>query len=415
MRSPAKIDVAWSDDDATSAAEIACGRVPGWTLRATMTPRTEHPRERALSIPTVTAQTLSDRIKLDPHLAVVDVRTDVEWLEGHIPSALHLPLDELTDRVKSVLPDLDVSMVVYCEHGIRSAQALRSLRGLGYTQVEHLESGLAQWKALGLMVSSAASECTRTGPTPDPARYARQMLLAPVGIQGQARLSRSRVLIVGVGGLGSATALYLAGAGVGTLGLVDSDQVELSNLHRQVIHTTPRLGMAKVESARAQLAELNPEIRVEPFAERLTEDNADRLIGKDWDVVVDGGDNFALRYALNDAAARWRVPLCHGSVDRFEGRVTTFVAGKGPCYRCLFPRPPEPGLIGNCAARGVLGVLPGMIGILQATEALKILLEMGQPLIGRLLTYDALALSFRELRFSRDPKCVVCSQSINIG
>jgi sulfur-carrier protein adenylyltransferase/sulfurtransferase len=358
---------------------------------------------------TITAQLLRDRLQLDEELVIVDVRNAAELREGHIPGAIHLPLQELEDRARELLPNHCTPTAVYCAQGMRSVQALRTLQQLGYERVMHLESGFANWQALGLPVEIPAAARSRRDLQD---RYSRQLLLAQVGPSGQDKLSRARVLLIGVGGLGSPAALYLAGAGVGTLGLVDPDVVDISNLHRQIIHDTSRVGSHKVESARAKITAVNPDVKVETFAERFCSDNADRIVDCGWDVVVDGADNFETRYMLNDIAVRRGLAVCHGSIDRFEGRVTTFLAQRGPCYRCLFPRAPQPGTIGSCAERGVLGVLPGVIGILQATEAIKLILGVGQPLSGRLLTYDALELEFHQIRYRRDPRCPVCAAGV---
>lgn len=355
-----------------------------------------------MSSRTITVEELHDQLT---HRSIVDVRNEAELLEGKIPGAIHLPLSELEARVRSVLPDHGASIVVYCAHGIRSSHALQVLERLGYRAVVHLEGGFAGWQAAEMPIENAPDVCQ----TPANAeRYSRQLLLDEVGVAGQKRLSEVRVLIVGVGGLGSPAALYLAGAGVGTLGLVDSDRVDVSNLHRQVVHDTAHLGVLKVDSARERIKLANPEVRVETYAERFATESARAILDHGWDVVLDGADNFSTRYALNDAAMQRRIPVCHGSIDRFEGRVTTFLGRSGPCYRCLFPRPPRPGTIGSCSERGVLGVLPGVIGTLQATEALKLVLGIGEPLCGRLLTYDALSAKFREVRYAADPSCSIC-------
>lgn len=359
----------------------------------------------SLSIPSIDAPTLHERLRRDSRTIVLDVRTDDEFRDGFIPQAMHIPLHLLEDRVREQIPDLHAPVVIYCAHGIRSAQALRLMQKLGYGQLEHLDAGFAHWVTLKLPVDSrGAPGLANTSHS----RYSRQILLEQVGNRGQRRLAQARVLLIGVGGLGSPAALYLAGAGVGTLGLVDADAVELSNLHRQIIHGNGSIGIAKVESARERIAQANPDVAVETYDARFVPGNAASIVERGWDVILDGADNFPTRYTLNDVATKYDVPVCHGSIDRFEGRVTTFVSPHGPCYRCLFPTPPRPGTIGSCAERGVLGVLPGVIGVLQATEALKIILGIGASLSGRLLTYDALALEFRELRYTRDATCPTC-------
>lgn len=339
-------------------------------------------------------------------IRLLDVRRDSELCAGVIPGAQHLALHLLEQYIAENVPDRDSVIVVYCASGVRSVQAQQVLLHLGYRRVSHLQGGWARWQALGFPADRHRVEpCAVAAPD----RYARQSLLDEVGSAGQDRIRRARILLVGLGGLGSPAALYLAGAGVGTLGLVDSDAVELSNLHRQILHDTVRVGTSKVESAKRRIAEVNPDVKVMEFDQRLGMDNIERILDSGWDVVLDGADNFPTRYLLNEVCSRRDIPLCHGSIDRFEGRVTTFRGRSGPCYRCLFPRPPRPGVIGACSERGVLGVLPGMIGVLQATEALKLILGIGQVLVGRLLTYDALELRFREMRYGADPNCPTCS------
>lgn len=362
--------------------------------------------------PTITATELHGSLRLQKDLVVVDVRNESEVCGGRIPGALHLALPELEQRVRHALPNPQTPIVVYCAQGVRSAQAMRLLQQLGYSQVIHLEAGFAQWRALGLPVEIPLP-ASGSGNAFD--RYSRQMLLPEVGSTGQMLLSRARVLLIGVGGLGSPVALYLAGAGVGTLGLVDPDVVDISNLHRQIIHEASRIAVRKVESARDRIQAINTDVKVETFAERFCSENAERIVGRVWDVIVDGTDNFPTRYTLNDVAVKHGIPVCHGSIDRFEGRVTTFLGHRGPCYRCLFPRQPQPGTLGSCAERGVLGVLPGVIGTLQATEALKLILGIGQPLEGRLLTYDAFSLEFRVMGYGRDPDCSVCAKRVKEG
>lgn len=354
---------------------------------------------------TLTAKELLRKLSTERDCIVLDVRTDEEYADGRIPNAIHIPLHDLAERAPSVLPEQNRPIVVYCAHGIRSAQALRWLSHVGYQSVSHLESGFVEWVELGLPVDAPELEGCRTL---HEERYSRQLLLENVGPSGQARLAQSRVLLVGVGGLGSPAAMYLAGAGVGTLGLVDSDTVALSNLHRQILFSTKQIGTHKVESAKQRIEAINPDVRVVTFAERFSVANARRILATGWDVILDGSDNFATRYAINDAAVEQGITVCHGAVDRFAGQITTFLGDCGPCYRCLFPTEPAKGALGSCVERGVLGVLPGLVGVLQATEALKILLTLGASLSGRLLTYDALEMSFRELRFERDPNCRVC-------
>jgi molybdopterin/thiamine biosynthesis adenylyltransferase len=315
---------------------------------------------------------------------------------------VHIPRGYLEMRVENAVPDRDAPVVVYCAGGTRSLFGAETLQQLGYTNVRSLAGGFNAWKTAGLPWAIPQSL------TPDQRRrYSRHLILPEVGEVGQRKLLDARVLIVGAGGLGSPAALYLAAAGVGTLGVVDDDVVDDSNLQRQVIHSTERLGMSKAESARVAIAALNPDVHVITYETRLSKENVLDIF-RDYDVILDGTDNFATRYLINDACVLLNKPNVHGSIFRFEGQATTFVAGEGPCYRCLFPSPPPPELAPSCAEAGVLGLLPGMIGMIQATEAAKLVLGIGEPLIGRLLTYDALAMEFRELRLARDPNCPMC-------
>ena len=348
-------------------------------------------------------------MRVERGLCIVDVRTEEELLGGKIPTAIHLPLGTLSEGARAALPNKDQAILVYCATGIRSARALELLSRLGYWNVQHLEGGIARWQQMGYPMVSPQTNATMACAADLQGRYSRQLSLKEVGASGQERLAHSRVLLVGLGGLGAPVALYLAGAGVGTLGLVDADTVSVSNLHRQIIHSMGFLESPKVESARSRLAELNPDVNVEVFPCKFDPSTANEILAQRWDVIVDGGDNFDLRYLLNEKAVERRIALCHGSVDRFEGRVTTFLANSGPCYCCLFPEPPTPGIIGSCVERGVLGVLPGVIGTLQATEVIKLLLGIGTPLSGRLLTYDALLLEFRTLCYRKNLNCRVCS------
>jgi molybdopterin/thiamine biosynthesis adenylyltransferase len=276
---------------------------------------------------------------------------------------------------------------------------------LGYTNVVNMAGGILDWQANGLPIEAPATL------TPaQQSRYSRHLLIPEVGTKGQARLLDSKVLLVGAGGLGSPAALYLAAAGVGTLGIVDFDVVEASNLQRQVIHSTERLGVKKVDSARQTIEALNPDVNVVTYDEMLKEDNVERLIAG-YDVILDGTDTFETRYLVNDAAVAAGIPVVHASVFRFEGQLTTFVPYEGPCYRCLYPTPPPPELAPGCSVAGVLGVVPGIMGMLQSNEVLKLLIGMGEPLVGRLLLFDALDASFSELRLNRDPSCPTCSDA----
>ena len=334
---------------------------------------------------------------------VLDVREQNEWDEGHIPGAVHVPRGHLESRVERAAPDHSRPVLLYCSVGNRSAFAAKTLVELGYEEVVSLSGGFTDWKRNGFPVQlQAGLDAQRR------ARYSRHLLIPEVGEEGQLKLLDSKVLLVGAGGLGSPTSLYLAAAGVGRLGIVDADVVDESNLQRQIVHSTESLGEPKVESAKRAIEALNPDVEVVAYEERLTSENIERIIADGWDVIVDGADNFPTRYLVNDASVWHDIPVVHGSIYRFEGQVTVFKPLVGPCYRCLFPTPPPPELAPSCAEGGVLGVLPGIIGSLQASEALKLALGIGEPLIGRLLLFDALSAEFNEVKLRRDPDCPVC-------
>lgn len=339
----------------------------------------------------------------------VDVREQNEWDEGHLPGALHVPRGNLESRIEQAVPDREATVVVYCASGSRSVFAAKALTELGYENVSSLAGGFTDWKRNGLPfdVPRALDETKRR-------RYSRHLLIPEVGEEGQLRLLDARVLLIGAGGLGSPASLYLAAAGIGTLGIVDDDVVDESNLQRQIVHSTERLGESKAESAKRTIQALNPDVTVQLFAERLTSENVDRILGEGWDVIVDGADNFPTRYLLNDASVWHRIPVVHGSIYRFEGQTTVFKPKDGPCYRCLFPQPPPPEMAPSCAEGGVLGVLPGIVGSLQANEALKLALGAGEPLVGRLLLFDALETQFTEITLRRDPDCPVCGDNPTI-
>jgi molybdopterin/thiamine biosynthesis adenylyltransferase/rhodanese-related sulfurtransferase len=345
----------------------------------------------------------------DEDTLFLDVREAAEWDEGHVPGAVHIPRGSLESRVEGLLPDRSRPLVVYCAGGNRSAFAAKSLGELGYEDVASLSGGFADWKRNGFPF-----EIPQTLEAAQRRRYSRHLLIPEVGEAGQAKLLQSRVLLIGAGGLGSPASLYLAAAGVGTLGIVDDDAVDETNLQRQIVHTTERLGEGKADSAKRTLEALNPDVSVQGYAERLTSENADRILGEGWDVIVDGADNFPTRYLLNDASVWHGIPVVHGSIFRFEGQTTVFKPKEGPCYRCLFPEPPPPELAPSCAEGGVLGVLPGIVGSLQASEALKLLLGIGDTLAGRLLLFDALDTTFTEVALRRDPDCPVCGDSPTI-
>jgi molybdopterin/thiamine biosynthesis adenylyltransferase/rhodanese-related sulfurtransferase len=335
-------------------------------------------------------------------VTLVDVRETPEWEEGHVPGALHVPRGFLESRIEAAVPDRDRPVVLYCAGGVRSALAARQLQELGYTEPISMSGGFQQWKTEGRPWKTPVSLTAE-----QKQRYSRHLLIPEVGAEGQAKLLDSKVLFIGAGGLGAPGLLYLAAAGVGTLGIVDFDVVDTSNLQRQVVHTTDRIGRKKTESAAETVRALNPDVRVVPHEEMLTEANVERLIDG-YDVIIDGTDTFETRYTLNDAAVRAGIPVIHASVFRFEGQLTVFKPHEGPCYRCLYPTPPPPELAPGCSVAGVLGVVPGTLGILQATEALKVLLGIGEPLVGRLLIYDALDSTFTELALRRDPACPAC-------
>jgi molybdopterin/thiamine biosynthesis adenylyltransferase/rhodanese-related sulfurtransferase len=350
-----------------------------------------------------------ERLESSDGSIFVDVRESDEWDEGHIPGAIYTGRGRLEQRIEGLVPDKTRPLVVYCSAGSRSAFSAKVLEELGYTDVVNLAGGFADWKRNGFDVT-----IPRVLSPEQRARYSRHLLIPEVGEEGQQRLLDARVLLVGAGGLGSPASLYLAAAGVGTIGIVDADVVDESNLQRQVVHSTDRLGEPKVESARRTLEALNPDVRVVPFQERLTSENVDRILADGWDVIVDGADNFPTRYLVNDASVWNGIPVVHGSIFRFEGQVTVFAPGVGPCYRCLFPQPPPPELAPSCAEGGVLGVLPGVIGSIQANEALKLILDRGDSLAGRLLLFDALGTTLDEVVVRRNPECPVCGDSPTI-
>ena len=346
-----------------------------------------------------------DALRRSGGVTLVDVREELEWDLGHIPGALHVSRSHLEWDIETAVPDRASPVILYCAGGFRSLFAGQALARLGYTDVVSMAGGFDAWKGQGLELA-AASGLTAA----QRQRYSRHLLIPEVGTAGQAKLLASKVLLVGAGGLGSPAALYLAAAGVGTLGIIDFDVVDLSNLQRQVVHTTDRVGTPKVESARRSITALNPDVRVITYEEMLLADNVERVIAG-YDVIVDGTDTFETRYLLNDAAVAAGIPVVHASVYRFEGQLSTFVPYEGPCYRCLYPTPPPPELAPGCSVVGVLGVVPGLMGLLQATEALKVLLGVGTTLSGRLLLFDALEMEFTELRLRRDPACPVCSDA----
>jgi sulfur-carrier protein adenylyltransferase/sulfurtransferase len=363
-------------------------------------------RER---IRTMSLEALKARLDAGEKTTLVDVREQHEFNAGFIPGAVHIPRGFLELQAESKLPDRQAPIVVYCAGGTRSAFAAKTLAEMGYENVISANPGFVRWKDLRFPVETPPNltESQRD-------RYSRHLLLPEVGDKGQAKLLKSRVLLLGAGGLGSPSALYLAAAGVGTLGLVDADVVDASNLQRQILHATSRIGMPKVDSAEIALAELNPDVRVVKYQERLTSENVERILADKWDVIVDGCDNFPTRYLVNDASLMHKIPVVHGSIFRFDGQVTTFLPFQGPCYRCLYPEPPPAHLSPSCAEGGVLGILPGIVGVLQATEAIKILLGLGDVLAGRLLQYDSLSMTFRTYKLRRDDACPGCGKNPTI-
>ena len=340
-------------------------------------------------------------------IVLVDVREKHEWNEGYIPGAVHVPRGYLELQIEEAVPDKSKTVVLYCAGGVRSLIAGSTLQQMGYKDVISMSGGYGQWKGNGFPFVQP-----RTLNEAQTKRYSRHLLVPEVGEQGQIKLLDSRVLLIGAGGLGSPAAYYLAAAGVGTIGIIDADVVDDSNLQRQILHNTKRIGQYKADSARETIEALNPDVKVITHIERLDESNVARIIA-DYDVVLDGTDNFPTRYLLNDAALIANKPVVHGSVFRFEGQLTVFKPYEGPCYRCLYPEPPPAALAPSCAEAGVLGVLPGVIGLLQATETIKLLLGIGDPLVGRMMTYDALAGEFSELRLYRDPECPACGEHGN--
>ena len=336
-------------------------------------------------------------------VVLVDTRERHEWDEAHLEGATLVPPAAVAERIESVAPDRSARVVLYCRVGNRSARAADLLESeLGYENVASMAGGIVAWQQAGLPVTEPAGMTTEQR-----MRYSRHTLLPEVGVEGQVKLLNSKVLLVGAGGLGSPAALYLAAAGIGTLGLVDDDEVEASNLQRQVIHTTERVGVAKTESARTSIEALNPDVEVVEHRTRLDAGNILEIIDG-YDVIVDGADNFPTRYLLNDASVRLRKPVVSASILAFDGQLSTFVPYEGPCYRCLYPTPPPAELAPSCSANGVLGVMAGTMGTLQANEVIKLVAGIGEPLIGRLLLYDSLGTRFTELKVKRDPECPIC-------
>jgi molybdopterin/thiamine biosynthesis adenylyltransferase/rhodanese-related sulfurtransferase len=338
-------------------------------------------------------------------VAIVDVRETEEFAAGHIPGARHVPRSYLESRIEGIVPDRGQRVILYCASGQRSSLAAHTLSdALGYESVASMTGGITLWKDRGYEV-----DVPKTLTAEQRERYSRHLLIPEIGLEGQQKLLDAKVLLLGAGGLGSPTALYLAAAGVGTIGIVDDDEVDLSNLQRQVIHTTDRIGVAKVDSAEETMHAINPDVDVVKYKTRLDASNIMEII-EGWDVIVDGVDNFPTRYLLNDATVRLGIPVVSASILGFDGQLSVFAPHDGPCYRCLYPVPPPAELAPSCGANGVLGVLPGTMGLLQATEVVKLVVGAGEPLIGRLLLYEALGATFTELKVRRDPDCPICSR-----
>jgi molybdopterin/thiamine biosynthesis adenylyltransferase/rhodanese-related sulfurtransferase len=370
-------------------------------------------KERTLSTPRDLLNAAKAEItEIDPndvaarldHFTLLDVREPEEYEQGAVPNAVHVARGNLEFSVEGRLPDKNAPIAVYCAGGVRSAFAAKTLQDLGYTDVVSIIGGFNKWKDEGLVWTTP-----RVLSADQRVRYQRHLLLPEVGEKGQQRLLDSKVLLLGAGGLGSPAALYLAAAGVGTIGIIDMDVVDTSNLQRQILHNVERVGMRKVDSAKLTLTAMNPDVDVRTYDTRLGADNILDIIDG-YDVIVDGTDNFPTRYLVNDAALIKNIPVVHGSIFRFEGQVTVFNPYVGPCYRCMIPEPPPPELAPSCAEAGVLGVLPGIVGSIQAIETIKLLLELGDPLVGRLLTYDSMDESFRTFKVRRDPACPACGE-----
>lgn len=353
-------------------------------------------------------QQVRELLRNDGKHVVLDVREKEEYREGHLEGAVSVPRGFLEMKMDAEVPDKSTPIIAYCAGGVRSLLAGKVMKEMGYEDVTSMSGGYTAWKNEGYSFVQDR-QFTQEQLT----RYSRHFLLPEVGEAGQARLLDAKVLMVGAGGLGSPSAYYLAAAGVGTLGIVDHDVVDLSNLQRQILHSNDRIGEPKTESARQTLQGLNPDVRVVPYAERLGSDNVMEVIA-DYDIVVDGCDNFPTRYLVNDACVMTGKPNVHGSIFQFEGQVSVFHPGNGPCYRCLYPEPPPPGMAPSCAEAGVLGVLPGLIGTIQAVETIKLILGKGDSLAGRLLHFNTLTMEVNTLRLRQDPECPMCGEKPTI-
>jgi sulfur-carrier protein adenylyltransferase/sulfurtransferase len=359
--------------------------------------------EARKDVPEITPQQVNDLLTNNGKSHVLlDVRESDEWRQGHLEGALPLPRGFLEIKVETAIPDKNAPIIAYCAGGVRSLLAAKAMKEMGYQNVSSMSGGYTAWKNGGFKWVQDFQY------TPEQLiRYSRHFLLPEVGEAGQAKLLQAKVLMVGAGGLGSPSAYYLAAAGVGTLGIIDNDVVDISNLQRQILHANDRVGTPKVESAKKTLEALNPDVKVIPYNAKLTSENIMEII-KDYDLVVDGCDNFPTRYLVNDACVLAGKPNVHGSIFQFEGQATVFYPGKGPCYRCLYPEPPPAEMAPSCAEAGVLGVLPGLIGVIEALEAIKIILDKGDTLVGRLVHFNTLTMEINTLKLRRDPNCPMC-------
>ncbi len=339
---------------------------------------------------------------------LLDVREKEEYREGHLDGSVSIPRGFLEMRVESAIPEKSTPIIAYCAGGVRSLLAAKDMKEMGYQEVISMSGGYSAWKAAGYDTVQDRQF------TPEQmTRYSRHFLLPEVGEEGQAKLLDAKVLMVGAGGLGSPSAYYLAAAGVGTMGIIDPDVVDLSNLQRQILHTNDRIGQPKTDSAKQTLQALNPDVRIITYQDKLTSENVMEII-KDYDIIVDGCDNFPTRYLVNDACVMANKPNVHGSIFQFDGQASVFYPGKGPCYRCLYPEPPPPGMAPSCAEAGVLGVLPGLIGTIQALETIKLILGKGDSLVGKLLCFNTLAMEITTLNLQKDPNCPVCGEKPSI-
>jgi molybdopterin/thiamine biosynthesis adenylyltransferase/rhodanese-related sulfurtransferase len=339
---------------------------------------------------------------------LIDVREKYEWDDGYIPGATHVPRGFLESRIEEAITDKDTPVVIYCAGGVRSAFAAKTLQEMGYTDVVSVSGGYGAWKNAGLPTVKP-----QTLTKSQQSRYSRHILVPEVGEAGQLKLLNTKVLLIGAGGLGAPNAFYLAAAGIGTLGIIDNDVVEESNLQRQIIHSLDRVGEYKADSAAKAISALNPDVKVNVYKERLTAENIERILPQ-YDIVVDGTDNFETRYLVNDFAVKYRKPVVHASILSFNGQLTVLTPYEGPCYRCIYPDPPPAEMAPNCSEAGVLGVLPGVIGLLQANEAIKLALNIGETLAGRFMLFDALEAEFTNLKLRRDPHCVACGEHADI-